>query len=245
MGTVAIVPARGGSKGIPGKNVIDFCGYPLLAWTVACAQRCSRIDKVYVSTDDAGISKVAETYGAETIRRPLEISGDTSSSESALLHACEWITHRGKRPDTIVFLQATSPLRETLELEGALETFAKGGIDSVFSAAEPEDMLVWLQEGGQLRSLNYDYSTRKRRQDVDDGRRLWIETGSFYITNTDVLLNSGNRLGGRISIWPVPFWKSFEVDSEQSMRICASLMREYGLDKLVPRPVNVTQAEER
>jgi CMP-N,N'-diacetyllegionaminic acid synthase len=234
MGTVAIVPARGGSKGIPRKNIIDFCGYPLLAWTVACARRCSRIDKVYVSTDDDEISQVGEKYGAETIRRPLEISNDTSSSESALLHACEWIARNGKSPDAIVFLQATSPLRETLELDGALEKFGQGGLDSVFCASEPEDMLVWIQEGEQLRSLNYDYSSRKRRQDVDHASRLLVETGSFYITRTELLLSTGNRLGGRIGTWLVPFWKSFEIDSVESMRVCASLMRAYGLDRLVP-----------
>jgi CMP-N,N'-diacetyllegionaminic acid synthase len=234
MRAIALVPARGGSKGIPRKNVIDFCGFPLLAWTVACATRCRKIEKTYVSTDDDEIAGVAIQYGAEVIRRPDEISGDTHTSESALIHACHFLKKNGGLPDAVVFLQATSPLRETSELDGAMDKFAGENLDSMFSGAEPEDFLLWSEEGKRLESLNYDYVTRKRRQDADHSKRVWVETGSFYITRTQFLLKSGNRLGGRIGIWPVSFWKAFEVDSMESLRICASLMHEYGLDRLAP-----------
>jgi CMP-N,N'-diacetyllegionaminic acid synthase len=236
MGIVAIIPARGGSKGIPRKNVIDFCGSPLIAWTIACARKSTRIEKVYVSTDDAEISRTAELYGAAVIDRPAEISGDRSSSEAALIHACEVIGKHTGMPDAIVFLQATSPLRETSELDGALKRFEDENLDSLFSAAQPEDMLLWMQEGDVLQSLNYDHLTRKRRQDMDHQKQVWIETGSFYITRTSLLLRNQNRLGGRIGLWPVPFWKSFEIDSVETLGICSSLMREYGLDSSVPEP---------
>ena len=112
MRTVAIIPARGGSKGIPRKNIIDFCGYPLVSWTIACARRCPRIDAVYVSTDDAEIAEVSRHYGAEIIERPANIAGDTSSSESAVIHACEVIRQKNLLPDAVIMMQATSPLRE-------------------------------------------------------------------------------------------------------------------------------------
>ena len=113
MRTVAIIPARGGSKGIPRKNIIDFCGYPLVSWTIACARRCPRIDAVYVSTDDAEIAEVSRHYGAEIIERPANIAGDTSSSESAVIHACEVIRQKNLLPDAVIMMQATSPLRES------------------------------------------------------------------------------------------------------------------------------------
>ena len=237
MQTVAIIPARGGSKAIPRKNIIDFCGYPLISWTIACARRCSLVEKVYVSTDDAEIAGVAKQYGAEVIDRPDSISGDTASSESALIHACEVIRSNGRLPDAIMMLQATSPLRETLELDGAVNKFAKGTLDSMFSASQPEDMLLWIERASDLQSLNYDYKSRKRRQDAADGPQVWIETGSFYITNTELLLTSGNRLGGRIGMWAVPFWKSFEIDSLESLDVCATLMRTYKLDRIAPETI--------
>jgi CMP-N,N'-diacetyllegionaminic acid synthase len=239
MRTVAIIPARGGSKAIPRKNIIEFCGYPLISWTIACARKCSLLENVYVSTDDAEIAAVAKRYGAEVIQRPDNISGDTASSESALIHACEDIRRNGSLPDAIAMLQATSPLREPVELDDALTKFAESTLDSMFSAAQPEDMLLWIeQEASGLQSLNYDYKSRKPRQDAAHGPQVWIETGSFYLTRTQLLLESGNRLGGRIGFWPVPFWKSFEIDSRDSLEICSALMRAYQLDTAAPEIVN-------
>ena len=144
METVAIIPARGGSKGIPKKNLLPFCGYPLLAWSIACARRCTVIDRVFVSTDSVEISNIAREYGASPIERPSELSTDFASSESALLHALDVIEKDdGELPQTVVFLQATSPLRETSEIESALAKFRAEDLDSLFSAAELSDMHIW------------------------------------------------------------------------------------------------------
>ena len=91
MHAVAIIPARGGSKGIPKKNLADFCGQPLLAWTIACCRRCRLINGVFVSTDASEIAAVAKRYGAEAIARPPELSTDIADSESALIHALDFI----------------------------------------------------------------------------------------------------------------------------------------------------------
>ena|SRR5437867_8750729 len=234
MRTIAIIPARGGSKGIHRKNIVDFCGYPLISWTIACARRCSLVEKVYVSTDDAEIASIATVYGAEVIHRPANISGDTATSESALIHACDVIGQNRNLPEIIIMMQATSPLRETSELDGALSKFAEGGVDSMFSAARPEDTLLWFDDASGLQSLNFDYRARKRRQDAAHGPQIWIETGSFYVMKTELLLSSQNRLGGRIGMLPVPFWKSFEIDSLESLQICAALMRIFRLDTVTP-----------
>lgn len=237
MKTVAIIPARGGSKAIPKKNIMNFCGHPLVAWTISAARGCPLIEGTFVSTDDREIGAVAVRYGAEVIWRPAEISGDRASSESALIHACRELEKRTGLPERIVFLQATSPVRESEELTGALTYFEKEGLDSLFSASVPEDLLVWWQENGALRSLNYDYRQRKRRQDVEHGGRLLIETGSFYITRTAVLLETGNRLGGKIGIWEVPVWKSWEIDSWDGYHLCEAMMKIHGLDKKPPEVV--------
>ena len=232
---VALIPARGGSTGIPRKNIIEFCGHPLIAWTIATARRAKRIDGVYVSTDDGEIGSVARRYGAAVIARPPELSGDSASSESALLHAIDTIvSNEGADPRTVVFLQATSPLRETSELDEALDLFAREEFDSLFSGSQPEDLHLWKQDRKGLASLNYDYRNRQRRQDMDDTSMVWVETGSFYVTRTVLLRASGNRLGGRIGIYKVPFWKSFEVDSQEGLELCRTLMHLYQLDQRDP-----------
>lgn len=233
METVAIIPARGGSKGIPGKNIIPFCGHPLLAWSVACAKKCRAISGVYVSTDSDEISAVARQFGAEVIWRPPEISTDTATSESALLHALDEIEKaRASKVDCMIFMQCTSPLRETSELDGAIEKFQAENLDSLFSAAELEDMLVWKQEAGKLESWNYDYRNRKRRQDATE--RQFVETGSFYLTRPAILRQTGNRIGGKIGMWEVPFWKCFEIDSLEGLAFCELLMKTHHLDLVVP-----------
>jgi N-acylneuraminate cytidylyltransferase len=234
--TVALIPARGGSKGIARKNVIEFHGHPLLAWTIAAAREAARIDHVYVSTDDGEIRNVALHYGAKVIERPDELSGDAARSESALLHALDIIAAgEAAEPERVVFLQATSPLREPGEIDAALQMFDTEGFDSMFSGASPEDLCLWKLEPDRLDSLNYDYRDRKRRQEADGASTLWIETGSFYITKTTVLKRTGNRLGGRIGIFPVPLWKSYEIDSLDGLELCAWLMHHHKLDQHNPR----------
>ncbi len=234
--TVAIIPARGGSKGIPRKNVIEFGGHPLLSWSVCCARRTRGIRRVFVSTDDPEIKAVALRYGAEVILRPEEISGDAATSESALLHALKAIGAAGyPPPDRIIFLQATSPLREPSELDDALDHFEREGLDSLFSAATPEDLCLWREDGGKLESLNYDFRSRKRRQDGND-QRLWIETGSFYILKPPLLVETGNRLAGKIGVFPVPLWKSHEIDSPEGLELCSFLARLHQLELPVIPP---------
>jgi len=232
MKTVAIIPARGGSKGIPKKNLIDFCGKPLLYWSVAAALKSGVVDRVFVSSDSDEILAAAKTFGGEAIKRPADLSGDTATSESALIHGMQTIKKEyGTVPERILFLQATSPLRQPGEITAALANFDAGGFDSMFSGAEGEDFLWWRQGKEGLSSLNYDYENRKRRQDHDGQTRLLLETGSFYITRSDLLLKTENRLCGKIGVHLVPFWKGFEVDSLDSLALCAIVMKHFGLDR--------------
>ena len=238
MHTIAIIPARGGSKGIPKKNITDFCGHPRLAWTIACCLRCRSLEGIYVSTDDAGIAAVARRYGAEVVRRPAELSTDAADSESAVIHALDEVESKGgNRVEAVLFLQATSPLREASELEGALAKFKEEKLDSLFCAAELESMSIWREEQGVLRSWNYDFNHRKRRQDARDAARQYVETGSFYITRPQLLRDKHNRLGGTIGIWQVPIWKHFEIDVPEDLQICELFMRRYRLDQSPPDPL--------
>ena len=119
--TAAVIPARGGSKGIPRKNIISLAGKPLIGWTLEAVRQAASTERVFVSTDDAEIADVARQFAAEVIPRPADLSGDTASSESALLHALEFLQQQEQYlPDLLVFLQCTSPLTLPEDIDGTV-----------------------------------------------------------------------------------------------------------------------------
>ena len=196
MNNAAVILARGGSKGIPNKNIIDFCGKPLLAWTIEQC-RDGGVDKVYVSSDSDIILEVGEEYGAASIKRPEGISGDTATSESGWLHALDIIEEKTTSLDWILAPQVTSPLRSTYDIRNGLKIAKLGNFDSLFSCSIAEDLFFWEEIAGKLDSVNYDWRNRKRRQDIP---KQYIENGSFYLFRPEVLRKNNNRFGGRIGV---------------------------------------------
>ena len=225
---VAIIPARGGSRGIPRKNIVPFCGKPLLAWSILQARAAQKVDAVYVSTDDAEIARVARSYGAKVIDRPAEISGDTATSESALLHAVTTIEKGGTDIRCVVFLQATSPLREASDIDTALRAFISEKADSLFSAVLIDDLAIWKRAAGKLVHLNPALKERKRRQDCDE---QYAENGSIYIFTPEILRIAQKRFGGRIAVSCMEHWKIFEIDTPEGLAFCRSLFQLQGLHK--------------
>jgi CMP-N,N'-diacetyllegionaminic acid synthase len=228
--TVAIIPARGGSKGIPRKNLVDICGKPLIAWSILQAREARQIDSVWVTSDDDEILAVAESYGAITIRRPAKISSDQASSESAWIHALDAIEGQGVSVDVVVAMQATSPIRESSDLDGGVLTLREQGYDSMLSVAEVEDFFTWrIDMNGGAQSVNYDYRKRKRRQQIE---KRYLENGSFYAFRPEQLRRQNNRLGGRIGLFVMGRHKMFQIDSPEDIELCAAVMRGFGLDKI-------------
>ena len=225
MSTVAILLARGGSKGIPRKNLVDFCGKPLIAWTIEQCRAVNAIDSVWVSSDSDEILSVAAEHGAKGILRPADLAGYTATSESGWLQALEVIEQQVGTVEVVVAPQATSPLREPVDIERGLTSFASGKYDSLFSCSVAEDLYFWERKpGGELDSINYDWRNRKRRQ---DHAPQYIENGSFYLFQPSVLRQFKNRFGDRIGMVEMEFWKTFEIDSAETLRLCAALMQEF------------------
>lgn len=225
---VAIIPARGGSKGILRKNLIDVCGKPLLAWSIIQALNSSEIDSVWVTSEDEEILEVAAHYGAQPIKRPEDISGDSASSESAWLHAISVIEGLGTDIDLVVAMQATSPIRESSDLDAGVKLLRDKNYDSLLSVTEIEDFFTWRMTHDDLaESVNYDYRNRKRRQQIE---KRYLENGSFYIFSPEQLRLEGNRLGGRIGLLPMKRFKMFQIDSPEDITLCSAIMRGYGLD---------------
>ena len=221
MSVVAIIPARGGSKGVPGKNLKLLAGEPLIALSILDAQEAQLVNKVYVSTDDPEIAEVSRNYGAEVIVRPAKLANDTASSESALIHALLEIEKAGIFPEIVVFLQCTSPIRTGVDIDQAIAQFKSEKADSLLSVS-PDHRFLWEEVDGIAKSINYDYRHRQRRQDM---KPQYIENGSIYIFKPCVLKELENRLGGKISLFLMSEAAGWEIDSILDFEIAESLLK--------------------
>ncbi|MFA7114681.1 MAG: acylneuraminate cytidylyltransferase family protein, partial [Candidatus Omnitrophota bacterium] len=175
---IVIIPARGGSKGILNKNIINILGKPLIVWSIEAAINASLVNKIFVTTDDNAIADIAKNAGAEIIMRPFDLAADNSTSESALIHAIDALNDRDIYPKNIIFLQATSPVREPGDIDNAMKIFIKEQLDSLFSCCKVRDRFLWEKSEDSYKSINYDFNDRQRRQDITP---KYLENGSIYI----------------------------------------------------------------
>lgn len=218
--TVAIIPARGGSKQVPRKNLRRVGGVPLVERAVRAATAASGVDLVVVSTDDAEIAAVAIAAGARVIARPAEISGDKASSESAVLHALDELERTGVQVGTVVFVQATSPFIPTSGIDEAIELIGSGRFDSAFSAHETYGFLWRRDEDGAAEAINHDASHRPLRQEREPH---YFETGAFYAFDAAAFRVAGHRFFGRIGIVEVPEQTAVEIDDAQQLAMASAV----------------------
>ncbi|MDN3497221.1 acylneuraminate cytidylyltransferase [Planococcus sp. APC 4015] len=217
---VAVIPARGGSKGVERKNLRRVGGVPLVARAILAAQGCSEIDRVVVSTDDAEIAGVAREWGADVVDRPADLAGDTASSESALLHALEELERRGVDVGIVAFLQATSPFIDPTALAEAVCTVRTRRRDTVFSAVETYGFLWSRGRGGSADGVNHDVGVRPRRQDREPH---YLETGAFYVMRAKAFRAVGHRFYGSIGIALVPERTAIEIDTLAELEVAQAL----------------------
>ncbi|GAA3510992.1 N-acylneuraminate cytidylyltransferase [Aeromicrobium panaciterrae] len=215
-GVCAVIPARGGSKGVPRKNLRLVGGESLIARAVRAVAGVSTVDAVYVSTDDAEIADAARNAGARVIDRPTDIAGDTASSEAALQHAL------GKLeavPEVTVFVQATSPFIDREALEGAIDLVRADECDVAFSVTR-SDVHLWRAGVNGPEGVNHDASGRLRRQ---DRAPEYAETGAFYVMRTTGFLEHGHRFFGRVEMVEVDPVGALEIDTEHDLRLARLL----------------------
>ncbi len=226
--TVALIPARGGSKGVPGKNLRPVAGVPLVERAVLTCRAASLVDAVFVSTDDVAIADAAEHAGAQVIMRPAALAGDLSSSESVLLHALDQLTVFGHDPEVVVFVQCTSPFIDAVDLDRAASLVAGGAADSVFSAVASHEFLWRSDDAGEypaVAGLNHDAAFRPRRQ---DRRPDYRETGAFYAMTVAGLQTHRHRFFGRTRAIEVPALTAVDVDTEADLVLAEAVARVLG-----------------
>ncbi|MDV2978346.1 UNVERIFIED_CONTAM: acylneuraminate cytidylyltransferase [Actinomycetes bacterium ARC8] len=208
---MAIIPARGGSKGIRLKNLREIGGKSLLGRAIESARSAAAVSDVVVSTDHEQIKAEALRYGARVIDRPADIAGDTASSESVLLHA---LANAESQPDITVFIQCTSPFIDPADLDAAIAAVASQRADVSFAAVADHGFHWGLDPQGEAVAVGHDKLHRPRRQDREPRFR---ETGAFYVMDTRGFLEAGHRFFGKVRVHEVPAEHGIDIDTEADL----------------------------
>lgn len=234
MTALVVIPARGGSKGIPRKNLLPVGGRPLIAWTIAQALAAAEDLPagdliVAVSTEDPQIATVARGLGARVIERPEELAVDTAPTEPVILHAMDQVEADGTRLDAVVLLQATSPVRYRDTVARALRCFREGRADSLVGVI-PQSPFFWRlpeQEGESARPA-YDVDHRPRRQDLTPAQQHFFENGSLYVTAPHVYRQRGNRIGGRVELFVLDEAEGVDIDTPADVAAAETMLSRLG-----------------
>ncbi len=210
---IAVIPARGGSKRIPRKNIKLCCGKPMIAWSISAARESGLFDRIIVSTDDAEIAEVAKTWGAETpFRRPPELSNDFAGTTEVIAHATQWARDEGIKPDAVCCIYATAPFVQTDDLKHGWEALNSGDWDYVFSvtdfAAPIFRAFKQTSEGGIEMFFSEHFATRSQDLPV-----ALHDAGQFY-WGRPLAWIEGRRIFDRHSV-PViiPRWRVQDIDT--------------------------------
>jgi CMP-N-acetylneuraminic acid synthetase len=202
---VAIIPARGGSKGIPRKNVRMMAGHPLIAHIIRAARQCEKFDHVFVTTEDAEIAEISRRYGAEIIKRPKALAGDEVTLDPVVMHAVGQIEARGVDIDIVGVLQPTSPTLRPETIARAFDHFIEEGSDSLITVVNATH-LYWRQEGNAFVPL---FPERLNRQFLPT---LLKETGSFTLSRRQVVTETG-RFGRKVSFFELSEDEAVDIDT--------------------------------
>ena len=214
---VVLIPARGGSKGIPNKNLIEIGGKPLIAWTILAAIKHFHCEAIFVSTDSSEIMSVAKKYGAQVpFQRPPEISTDSASTEAVALHFLEWLERSQLEFENLVLMQPTSPIRKNFSITEAVQLFESESADSLVTVCKSQKF-IWKDP--KKPQASYDIYNRPRRQDIKSQDEIYFENGSFYITKKQIYKKFKNRLGGKIVMYEMSPEESFEIDDLLDLEI--------------------------
>ena len=221
---LALIPARGGSKGLPGKNILYFCGKPLISWTITQARESRYLDKVVVSTDDEATAKISLEYGAcVPFLRPKKLATSTSNMIDVVLHSLDFFSKKNEKYDIIILLQPTSPLRTSEDINKAIELFIKKKASSVISVCRNEHHPCWsvsLTKDLRIEKFLGVGNLYKNRQALPDYYRI---NGAVYVAHVDYLKQNKEFFGKSTFAYLMPPERSVDIDKEFDFRIASFL----------------------
>lgn len=231
---LAVIPARGGSKGVPGKNIRELAGKPLIAYTIKAACESGIFSKIIVSTDSREIADIAVRYGAEVpFLRPASISGDMTSSDDVILHALDFYEEQGSRFDMVCKLQPTSPLRSSIHLKEAWELFQERQSDFLISVCECEHSPLWAGLVGEDLSLDEFISEEVKRACRQNLPVYYRLNGAIYMARTEGFRENKSFFGQNSIAYIMGQKESVDIDSELDFKIAEVIigMRNPGTDR--------------
>lgn len=218
---LAIIPARGGSKRLPRKNVLDLAGKPLIAWTIEAGLKSKYIDKVIVTSDDDEILSISQQYGAIAIKRPDELASDTATTFDAIKHTIDNV----EQYDYIILLQPTSPLRNDKHIDEAIELLETKNTDAVIGVCEMDHSPLWsnvLPHNGSMSNFLREEVLNKRSQDLEKYYRI---NGAIYICKTERLLKEKSFfLEDNIFAYKMDRKSSVDIDEEIDFYIAEAVI---------------------
>jgi len=228
---LGLIPARGGSKSIPHKNITPLGGKPLIAWTIEAA-RNSRLDRVVLSSDDPAIIEAAEAVGGIEVPfvRPAALAADTTPGIDVVIHAVEWLRgHEDYQPDAVMLLQPTSPLRRSKHIDEAIELYVERGADSLVSVVKaPHNMipesLMRINDGGWLEPVvPFDERNNIRQKKP----AYYARNGAaIYLFSTGLLLEEQTMYGHRLAAYEMAREESIDIDEPFDLKICEWLLKD-------------------
>lgn len=219
MKLVAMILARGGSKSVPRKNIKKLCGKPLIAHTINLANNLQLFNDVIVSSDDLEILRIAKENGAETILRPEQFASDTSTSESAIIHALEELKKLNKNYDAVVLLEPTSPLRKIETVRGAIEKFESSDYTTLISVVE-DFSTFWLPNKNKSERL-FPNQSRRRQERLP----LYREVGVIYISKVDHILSNKSFISDNLFTYITDSGESIDINSDLDFTYAEILMQ--------------------
>ncbi|MHB1688182.1 MAG: acylneuraminate cytidylyltransferase family protein [Ignavibacteriaceae bacterium] len=227
--TLALIPARGGSKGVPQKNIKNLNGKPLIAWTIETALQCKYIDRIVVSTDDEKIASIAKQFNADVpFLRPKELAQDNSKSIDAVLHCINWLKENGDEYDILILLQPTSPLRIATDIDKSIEMLFEKKADSIVSVCKTEHNPLWsntLPNDGRMNRFLKNEFANLNRQQLPQYYRL---NGAVYSAWTDYVVKNLSFFGKNTFAYIMSNERSIDVDSSFDFELCEFFMKSKG-----------------
>jgi len=229
---LAIIPARGGSKGLPRKNILELRGIPLIVWSIKASLNSRYITQTVVSTDDDEISDIAKNNGAFVIRRPKKLSNDTATSVSVARHAIELLKAQNEVFDIVIFLQPTSPFRTSKHIDSAYEGFMNSDATSLISVIEIDNKclksFIKTPQGDYIEGISNSQYAFIRRQDLP---LTYLSNGAIYIVTVSKLFENNSFYTEKTLEYLMDEFSSIDIDSHEDLANAESILKLTDADK--------------
>lgn len=223
MKIVSIIPARGGSKGLPGKNIIDLAGKPLIAWTIEASLKSKYITKTIVSSNDNNILEISKKFGVETIKRPNELALDTTPTEPVIEHVLKSLENI-EQYDYLILLQPTSPLRDEKDIDSAIKLLIQKKVSALISTKEIDNKILKAfknNENGYLEGIANNKYPFMRRQDLP---KTFMPNGAIYIIDIKEFLKTKTLFTDKTISFEMSEEKSFDIDTKEDLNKCNDIL---------------------